>query len=113
MKYQEFKPIADGLLKNCADMLVDKGGRYNAINSDFLDSFKRDAEICKLLKLNMDIPAHRALYEIIKKTSRLISLSNCKRDVGADVRDSVIDIINFAVLYYALDIDAQIEKEKL
>jgi hypothetical protein len=100
MKRNDFEKLCAGILKSSLSAREKKGSAY-AKGDDILAAFRRDAAIAEILELRSDRPEHRALMEIVKKVSRLASIEN-KFDTEnhlSEIRDSIVDIVNFTLLY--------------
>lgn len=109
----DFRLLVTKTFARCGNVLITKGDRYSG-GKDYLGSFRRDAKINRILGLDMNRPEDRALYEIVKKVSRLRALCDIKYDeeghVYDDINDSVVDIINYAILFLGLVSDPEEEK---
>lgn len=89
----------DDFTKKQTDILFKKGNDY--ANSDRLSNFKLAGNICQLS------PAQQILSLIATKVARLGVLLTGKTPNHESIRDSVIDLANYAVL-----MDAILEEEE-
>jgi len=100
MEMTEFMMYVMTLFSDADKMLKMKNSDY-ANGTDVFKNFTETSEIVRAMGLDLRKREHIALYEIVKKVNRLVNLGDSKPK-NESVRDSCLDIINFAVLYYGM-----------
>jgi hypothetical protein len=68
--------------------------------------------MARIIGIDAGNPLHRCLNEIIKKCCRLIRLEKESNAAADSANDSIIDIINYALLYRALMMNKEAVYEK-
>ena len=97
----EFLGVCDEVSALAREILVKKNHDY-AADDDIFRNINTQAELVKLLRLDLTRPTHLALFGVLEKVHRLINLESkdCVRNEPA--LDSVVDGINFFLLYYGI-----------
>lgn len=90
MTIHEQQAHFDEFINRQERILISKGNDY--AGEDRLSNFKRAGAICGLT------PAQNCLSLIATKVARLGVLLSCKDPANESVRDSIIDLANYAVL---------------
>jgi hypothetical protein len=90
MTLQEQQTHFDAFINRQERILISKGNDY--AGEDRLSNFKRAGAICGLT------PAQNCLSLIATKVARLGVLLSGREPVNESVRDSIIDLANYAVL---------------
>ena len=90
MNKQEQEKHFDELVAKMREVLISKGNDY--ASEDRLSNFKSSANICK------STPEQICLGQIAIKVSRLGILLNSKNVNNEPIKDSVMDLANYAIL---------------
>lgn len=100
MNQQQFQKFFEDTVTQMREVLLKKGNDYNGTDPnkiDRLSNFKDVGAVCKVT------PANVALQMVSMKVSRLTSLyNNGKPPENESVLDSAIDLLNYALLHYAI-----------
>ena len=106
MEIEKFLETASELLLETKGLLKTKNEDYS--KGDAFGAFDKQAQIARVLDLDVKKREHDALYRIVGKLVRLRSLEG-KSPQHESVRDNVMDGINFFILYHGMRTE---EKER-
>lgn len=98
MKFKEYEELFDNIINDIKDIRKKKSNDY-ASDEDTLKNFK------ELAKINNMTPAQVAMFFMTVKLQRLNNL-NGRHPENEAIIDTVVDLINYAGLYYACLIDS-------
>ena len=101
MKQDAFEELMINNFRKRRALCLDKGHDYATV--DILNNFKRVAQLCKLLHIDVTCPEGVAMFFILHKLDRENNLK-LKKGVKCETREDTmeIDLPNYVDLYNAL-----------
>ena len=98
----EWLEVTDEILGSIKELIIAKNHDY-AADDDVFRNMETQAELVKLLRLDLTRPTHLALFGVLEKVHRLVNLESREDNVmNEPVRDSVRDWIVFLLMYYGM-----------
>lgn len=108
MKINQFIAMSLLFYSDAAKLLRSKNDDYS--KGEAFGAFDKQAQIAKVLDLDVKKREHDALYRIVGKLVRLRALED-KDPQHESVRDNCMDGINFFTLYYGMRIEKKKEEK--
>jgi len=102
MKLENFLEIANQFFAEAGRLLKTKNWDY--AGKEVFENFTKQSALCSVLELDVSKEEHWILAQIVEKLVRLRNLEG-KEPKHDSVRDSCMDIVNFAVLYYGITME--------
>jgi len=101
MKHNTFEDVMVSNFDKRMELCLAKGHDY--ATSDILNNFKRVAQLCKILHIDVCTPEGVAMFFILHKLDRENNLK-LKKDVKCEAREDTmeIDLPNYVDLYNAI-----------
>lgn len=98
----EWLETTDEILGSIKELIIAKNHDY-AADDDVFRNINTQAELVRLLRLDLTRPTHLALFGVLEKVHRLVNLESKNDDaMNEPALDSVRDGIVFLLMYYEL-----------